>query len=139
MGSSSNDTYPDPGPVPTPPNTVPYGQSAPYAPRFLSFLPSDNSMATGLTPSMIAQTNAPPPAMPAPQQNPMAAQQAAQAAQVQKQRQDLAMQMAMLQSANRQGYAGSATNGPLGMYYGGSWNGGRAGGGGVGGYGPGHS
>jgi hypothetical protein len=67
MGSSSGGDYKQPAAQPAPAGTVPYGQTSPYRPNFVSFLPSDNSMATGLTPAMIAQINAsngPAPAQP---------------------------------------------------------------------------
>jgi hypothetical protein len=62
MGSSGGGGSSGPRNYPTPAGTqVPYGQTSPVMAPTPSFLPNDpGAMATGLTPQMLAQINAPP-------------------------------------------------------------------------------
>ncbi|MER8619167.1 hypothetical protein NKG99_20405 [Mesorhizobium sp. M1409] len=73
MGSSGSSNYPEPN-IPAPPASTiaPQGQTAPFTPNFVNFLPTDPTrMATGLTPEMVqaimasAQRPVPPPQSPA--------------------------------------------------------------------------
>src|SRR5262252_1016750 len=124
MGSSSGGNYQMPN-TPAPPNTIPFGQSAPYSPRFTNFLPDDpNAMATGLTPGMLASIgqNAAPPPQPAWSPPPARAAPAGPSPQ---QIQDMRNQMAatmMMQGAPS--YRG-LTSGLGNQYLGGTWPGGR--------------
>lgn len=67
MGSSGGGNYEQPtSPAPPAGMISGQGQSAPFDPRFVNFLPTDGSMANGLTPEMLAAINRPQAPIPTP-------------------------------------------------------------------------
>jgi hypothetical protein len=69
MGSSGSTNFRQPT-TPTPPNTVPYGQTSSFTPSYVNFLGDPSVPSTGLTPQMLQQIDSGAYAKPVQQQQP---------------------------------------------------------------------
>jgi hypothetical protein len=71
MGSSGSSNFRQPT-IPTPPNTVPYGQTSGFTPSYVNFLGDPSVPSTGLTPAMLQQIDSGAYAKPVQQEQPAA-------------------------------------------------------------------